>query len=79
MEVKQAGNQQTEVTFNSGKTVLFSYETPVAVHIPGRGTYRTAEKHSKTTSGHINRCLERWHITASYEETQEDIEALAEE
>lgn len=38
-------------------TILFSYETPVAAYISGRGYVRTAEKFSKTTSKHINQWL----------------------
>lgn len=34
--------------------VLFSYATPVAVHIAGEGYYRTSERHSVNTSRHIN-------------------------
>jgi hypothetical protein len=37
--------------------VLFSYETPVAAHIHGRGFIRTNEFHSVTTSTHINKWI----------------------
>ena len=33
---------------------LFSYETPVAAHVEGKGFYRTSECHSNTTQRHIN-------------------------
>ena len=31
MRLKQIGSNQTEIIFNNGTHVLFSYETPVAV------------------------------------------------
>lgn len=34
--------------------ILFSYRTPVAAYVSGRGYVRTAEKFSKTTTRHIN-------------------------
>lgn len=39
------------------KSILFSYETPVALHIYGVGFFRTGERFSKTTSKHINKWL----------------------
>ena len=39
-------------------SVLFSYETPVAAYVSGRGWVRTATKYSKTTTKHINRWLD---------------------
>jgi len=39
-------------------TVLFSYQTPVAAYVSGRGYIRTAEKFSKTTTKHINKWLD---------------------
>ncbi len=43
----------TEVVLQNGNTVLFSYSTPVACHIPGMGYYRTTKAWSRTTSKHI--------------------------
>jgi hypothetical protein len=37
--------------------IFFSYETPVAAFVPGRGFIRTETKHSVTTSQHINKWL----------------------
>lgn len=37
--------------------VFFSYETPVAGYIPGRGYVKTDRHYSKTTSKHINKYL----------------------
>lgn len=50
------GANQTEIRF-ADKTVLFSYNTPVAYRDnQGREFYSTT-KHSKTTSKHVNRWL----------------------
>jgi len=32
MILRQFGSNQTEVTFNNGTSIFFSYETPVAGH-----------------------------------------------
>lgn len=54
MKVQKIGNKNlTEITKTNGDIVLVSYETPVAARI-GEKYYRTSEKFSKTTSGHIN-------------------------
>jgi len=37
--------------------VPFSYETPVAAHISGKGHFKTEKKWSKTTSKHISEWL----------------------
>ena len=39
-------------------SILFSYETPVAAYVSGKGYVRTAERFSKTTSKHINQWLD---------------------
>lgn len=38
-------------------TILFSYATPVAMHVAGVGYFRTSTKHSVTTSRHVNALL----------------------
>lgn len=35
-------------------TVFFSYDTPVAAFVAGRGFLRCGERYSKTTTKHIN-------------------------
>jgi hypothetical protein len=42
---------------NQTTEIFFSYETPVAAFVPGRGFIRTKTKHSLTTSQHINKWL----------------------
>ena len=54
MKVQQVGSNQTEVTLADGTCVLFSYQTPVAAIVPGKGWIRTAYKWSATTTKHIN-------------------------
>ena len=59
MKLNNLGANQTEIEMD-GKTVLFSYKTPVAAWI-GNGTefgyFRTNKKWSVTTSRHINKWL----------------------
>ena len=62
MQLTPVGSNQTEVIIN-GNTVLFSYRTPVAVFIPGRGALATIKKYSTTTTRHINNAIHRWGAT----------------
>jgi|TARA_Y100000310_G_C20557192_1_gene751171 hypothetical protein len=64
MKLKSLGANQTELTLNDGSQILFSYETPVCVRTEamhcGQMQTRvcvTAEKYSRTTTGHINKWL----------------------
>jgi hypothetical protein len=59
MKVQQVGSNQTEVTLADGTCVLFSYQTPVAAIVPGKGWIRTAYKWSATTTKHINAWLRK--------------------
>ena len=54
MKVQQVGSNQTEVTLADGTCFLFSYQTPVAAIVPGKGWIRTAYKWSATTTKHVN-------------------------
>ena len=47
----------TEVELGD-KTILFSYQTPVAYHEAGIGYAKTSKRWSNTTSRHINQWLE---------------------
>lgn len=60
MKLKPIGPNQTEVAKNNGITVFFSYSTPVAVFVPGKGALCTSTKYSSTTSKHINQAVARW-------------------
>lgn len=57
MKLKQVTISSTEVELADGTCVLFSYQTPVAALVPGKGWIRTEKKWSVTTSKHINRWL----------------------
>ena len=56
MELRAIGPNQTEIK-TGDRTVLYSYDTPVVVHVHGIGYFRTETRHSKTTSKHINQYL----------------------
>lgn len=61
------------VLYFGDKAILFSYETPVAAFVPGRGYLRTSTKWSQTTSRHIK----KWLVDRSSTEVpQEEIENL---
>ena len=57
MKVTPITPNRTEVELSDGTCILFSYSTPVAALVPGRGWIRTSTKHSPTTTRHINRWL----------------------
>lgn len=52
--LETCGPQSHAVHFSDGRAVLFSYATPVAAFVPGRGYLRTTTSHSVTTSRHVN-------------------------
>ena len=54
MILRQVGSNQTELSFNNGTTLFFSYETPVAGFTPSLGHFKTETYYSRTTSKHIN-------------------------
>ena len=56
MRVIPNGSNQTIVE-SKGCTVLYSYNTAVALESPDGVWYRTEEKHSATTSKHINKFI----------------------
>ena len=55
MKVSAIGSNKTQVSLADGTEVLFSYSTPVAALVPGKGWIRTEQFYSTTTSKHINR------------------------
>jgi hypothetical protein len=54
MRLNNIGSNQTSISTNNGTEVFFSYTTPVAAFVPGRGYIRTDRSYSVTTSRHIN-------------------------
>ena len=57
MRITQIGKQNARIVESRGCTVLYSYSTPVALESPDGVWYRTEEKHSVTTSKHINKFI----------------------
>ena len=57
MILRQLGSNQTEISFNNGTSIFFSYETPVAGHDLIKGYFKTGTYYSRTTSKHINNYL----------------------
>jgi hypothetical protein len=57
MKLKKYGPNVTELAFDDGTRVLFSYETPVAAWIPGFGFQRTNRYYSRATASHIRNWL----------------------
>jgi hypothetical protein len=55
MKLKNIGSNMTEIEVN-GKSIMFSYETPVAGY-DEQGAFRTEVKYSVTTSKQINKYL----------------------
>lgn len=54
MTIRPIAPNQTEVHTDDGKIIFYSYSTPVAAFIPGEGYLKTDQKHSVTTSKHVN-------------------------
>ena len=67
MFLKSIGNNQTQVDYRDGTSVLFSYSTPVAA-LTDNGFYVTAKKWSVTTSRHID----KWLQGAAYKEQPQE-------
>ncbi len=74
--LKPVGSNQTEIERADGVTILYSYSTPVAAFVPGKGALCTSRKYSMTTSRHINAAVERWGATRTNVE-QSEIDKLA--
>jgi hypothetical protein len=54
MNLTTIGANQTMITTANGAQIFFSYNTPVAACLPGVGYVVTEEKHSNTTTRHVN-------------------------
>ena len=57
MKLTPIAANQTLVSYNNGKEVLFSYSTPVAGYSTELGYICTNKYYSKTTTKHINKYL----------------------
>lgn len=60
MKLNPIGSNQNEVILPNGITILFSYKTPVAAFVSGRGGLATDTFYSRTTSKHIGQAMARW-------------------
>ena len=60
LELNPIAPNQTEIVYDDGRTVFYSYKTPVVVFVSGRGALATKEKYSVTTVRHINQTIKRW-------------------
>ena len=58
MKVQSLGANKTQVDLADGTSVFFSYSTPVAALVPGKGWIRTRTRYSVTTTKHINQWIE---------------------
>lgn len=65
MKLNPIGSNQTEIEKADGVTVLYSYSTPVAAFVPGKGALCSSKKYSVTTSKHVNQAVARWGASRS--------------
>ena len=57
MTLRKLANNVTVVCY-ANKQILFSYETPVAAWLLGKGYYRTSKFFSRTTLRHVSQWLD---------------------
>ena len=78
MKLRQIASNMTELSFDEGTRILFSYQTPVA----GRHSdtfFKTATKYSRTTSRHIKKYFSDefdWDSDSVVEYRQESIDSI---
>jgi hypothetical protein len=77
MKIKPVGTNQTEVELKGGTIILYSYKTPVAAFVPGRGALCSMTKYSRTTSKHVTLAMARWDETTRIEVDQSIIDQMA--
>jgi hypothetical protein len=59
MKAGKINSTNASVAFRkNGTAILYSYTTPVAAHIPGKGYVKTNTYFSATTSRHINKWVD---------------------
>jgi hypothetical protein len=74
LQVRPIGANKTELHIGDS-VVFFSYETPVAAFVPGRGYVKTETKYSRTTSKHVT----QWIDGSSTTLPQDDFDKLVAE
>jgi len=55
------GNNRTELQYENGTCVFFSYQTPVAGYTPSESYVKTDKWYSSTTTRHVNKWLTTVH------------------
>jgi hypothetical protein len=68
MKLNNLGSNKTEISFDNGTVIFFSYNTPVAAFVPGRGYLKTTKRYSVTTSKHVNQWCSEYRGTIEPEE-----------
>ena len=76
MKCQVLASNVAQVSLSDGTEVLYSYQTAVAIFIPGRGWVRDGHYYSKTTSRHINAHADRNAEMVTHEEFMKLIEAV---
>ena len=76
MKVQSLGANKTQVDLADGTSVFFSYKTPVAALVPGKGWIRTRTRYSATTTKHINQWIGAHAGAPATEVDQWDIDQL---
>jgi hypothetical protein len=81
MNLKPLGANKTELIFDDGTMVLFSYETPVAMYVKDADgemrAYHTDFKWSRTTTRHINTWFDRYAGTKPQEFFSQFVKAVS--
>lgn len=54
MELQRLGANVAVINLNNGARILFSYDTPVAAYIPGKGYIKSERFFSRTTTAHVS-------------------------
>lgn len=73
MKLQSLAANQTVIERDGGVSIFYSYSTPVAAFVPGRGYLKSRTKYSVTTSRHVNAWTER----RATDVDQSEIDALA--
>jgi len=76
MKCQVLASNVAQVSLSDGTEVLYSYQTAVAILIPGRGWVRDGHYYSQTTSRHINKYADRDAAMVTHEEFLRLIEAV---
>ena len=71
--IKSPAANQTEVTLANGNVLFYSYATPVAAFVSGRGILRTSKKWSASTSKHITQFIKRNAPSATVTEVDQSV------